>query len=98
MSEFKVTSIIDEITIKTSGWKFKEREGIYVEIRGLHKYNDHTYKIVAKNRLDNLLLNNHIQLVNAEFVTPGNYDKIRCNVLLDGINVSDYFKDLIDID
>lgn len=88
MALFRVTSVIDSNTIKVDGWNWNNKEGNLVKIRGYKPPVGQGQYL--KNRLSSLVLNNHVELVNARFV----YDKddiIICDVYLNGVNVAQYF-------
>jgi len=95
---FTVTHIIDGNTIQVTGWKWGEFRGSKVKIMG-YSFNGKgvNYNLLAKNRLENLILNKEIELQNvirAEKSILLQDDIIYCSVFFNGVDISQYFPEL----
>ena len=101
MALFNLTEVIDSNKIRTSGWKWKDDEDEYtgnmVKILGYEITDTELYKEYGKNRLRSLLEGKSFELKNVKNIEndpTSNEFVISCSVILDGIDISTYFRDL----
>ncbi len=84
------------LIVLASNWRWKGVVGNEVIVNGYDLYLEgkpaQFVEILAKLRLEELLLNKEISLVNVTHLDEVN-KRISCTVLLNGVNVADYFFD-----
>jgi hypothetical protein len=93
---FNVTNIIDGKTIEVGGWRWDNFVGTKVRIVSFDITN-HELDEFAKSKLTLLLLNKSVDLVNPTKAEKGigeKNDTLYCTVLLDGVNIVQYFPEI----
>ncbi len=100
MSEFKVIKIVDYNKIQTQPrWKWVNRDGQtligdLVKINGFKEIaNNETLKAFVIQRLQSLLSGNYVTFSSA-FQVTGENAILCCNVILNGVNIVNYFPDI----
>lgn len=90
---FTVTNIIDSNTIQVApGWKWEKYEGALVKIKGYVSSPASNPFTISK--LKALILNKPVELKNPTMVNTIPANTIECSVILNGIDVAQYFPEL----